>query len=294
LRYGLDVSLDLDAYLADRRAVVERELAAALDAVTRGAPPRLVDAMRYSLLAGGKRLRPILALAACEAVSGRSAPAIPVACAVEMIHTYSLVHDDLPAMDDDEFRRGRPTSHRVFGDALAILAGDALLTEAFRIAARTGDAGIVEDLARAAGAEGMVGGQVLDVAGAQTAIEELEAMHRAKTGELLAVSVSAGARAGGASAAEIAQLASFGYALGLAFQIVDDLLDVTADLATLGKDPGSDRAGGKRTFVDVLGIAGARARAEQVMRDGVAALASLGARADVLAALGRYAIERDR
>jgi geranylgeranyl diphosphate synthase type II len=294
-------TFDLDRYLDEKRRVVEAALARHLEGFA-GTPTRLAEAMAYSLLAGGKRLRPILALAACEAVGGREGDALDAACAVEMIHTYSLIHDDLPAMDDDDFRRGRPTSHKQFGEALAILAGDALLTEAFRVAtsSRAGREGrvaeVVFELARAAGAAGMVGGQVIDIeaTGKSLTVEELEALHRAKTGELLLVSVRAGARLGGASDDDLARLDTYGRALGLAFQIVDDVLDVTADLATLGKDPGSDRAAGKRTFVDLLGIEGAGARARAVMAEGIAALAPLGERARPLEALGRYTVERDR
>jgi geranylgeranyl diphosphate synthase type II len=291
----------LDNYLNDRRALIEAALAKHLDACT-AAPATLREAMAYSLLAGGKRLRPILALAACEAVGGKPEEALDAACAVEMIHTYSLIHDDLPAMDDDDFRRGRPTSHKKFGEAVAILAGDALMAEAFRVAAasRRGReaaiADVVFELARAAGAVGMVGGQVIDIeaTGKKITVEELERLHAAKTGELLLVSVRAGARLGHASDGDLERLTIYGRALGLAFQIVDDVLDVTADLATLGKDPGSDREAGKTTFVDLLGVDGARARAKSVMDEGLAALSPFGDRAAALRALGEYTINRDR
>jgi geranylgeranyl diphosphate synthase type II len=294
-------NFDLDVYLHDRKQLIESALAAHLDRC-HGAPATLREAMAYSLLAGGKRLRPILALAACEAVGGAPDDAIDAACAVEFVHTYSLIHDDLPAMDDDDFRRGRPTAHKKFGEALAILAGDALAAEAFRVAAerRRGReeriADVVFELARAAGAVGMVGGQVLDIeaTGKRISVEDLEKLHHAKTGELLLVAVRAGARMGGADAAALEKLTAYGRALGLAFQIVDDVLDITADLATLGKDPGSDRAAGKTTFVDLLGVDGARARAQRVMDEGLAALAPFGGRAEALRALGRYTVERDR
>jgi geranylgeranyl diphosphate synthase type II len=244
----------------------------------------------------------MLALAACEAVGGRVDDALDAACAVEFIHTYSLIHDDLPAMDDDDFRRGRPTSHKKFGEAIAILAGDALAAEAFRVAAsqRAGReaaiADVVFELARASGAVGMVGGQVIDIeaTGKKISIEHLEQLHHAKTGELLLVSVRAGARMGGAPADALERLTVYGRALGLAFQIVDDVLDITADLATLGKDPGSDREAGKTTFVDLLGIDGARARAKTVMDEGIAALAPLGEKAEALRALAHYTVQRDR
>lgn len=295
------MAFDLDGYLSERKKMVEAALAAHLDRCE-GAPATLREAMSYSLLAGGKRLRPILALAACEAVGARPEDAIDAACAVEFVHTYSLIHDDLPAMDDDDFRRGRPTSHKKFGEAVAILAGDALCAEAFRVAAQNRKgreervADVVFELARASGAIGMVGGQVIDIeaTGKKITVDELESLHRAKTGELLLVAVRAGARMGGADAAAMERLTAYGRALGLAFQIVDDVLDITADLQTLGKDPGSDREAGKTTFVDLLGVDGARARARSVMDDGIAALAPFGAKADALRALGRYTVERDR
>ncbi len=294
-------TFDLDGYLTQRRAHVEAALARHLEACT-GAPATLREAMAYSLLAGGKRLRPILALAACEAVGGGEDEAIDAGCAVEFMHTYSLIHDDLPAMDDDDFRRGRPTSHKKYGEAVAILAGDALCAEAFRVAAvnRKGReaavADVVYELARASGAVGMVGGQVIDIeaTGKQIDVAALEILHRAKTGELLLVAIRAGARMGGASDAILERLTAYGRALGLAFQIVDDVLDITADLQTLGKDPGSDREAGKTTFVDLLGIDGARARARAVMKEGIDALAPLGAKAEALRALARYTVERDR
>ena len=292
---------DLDGYLNERKAMVERALEAHLERCE-GAPATLREAMHYSLMAGGKRLRPILALAACEAVGGKPEEAIDAACAVEFVHTYSLIHDDLPAMDDDDFRRGRPTSHKKFGEAVAILAGDALCAEAFRVAAQNRKgreervADVVFELARASGAVGMVGGQVIDIeaTGKKIGVDELETLHRAKTGELLLVAVRAGARMGGADAAAMARLDGYGRALGLAFQIVDDVLDITADLQTLGKDPGSDREAGKTTFVDLLGVDGARARAKSVMDEGLRALEPFGVRAEALRALARYTVERDR
>ena len=306
------MSFDLDAYLAGRRALVDAALDRHLVEIARRTPEKLASAMRYSLLAGGKRLRPVLVLATCEAVGGEGSVAMNAACAVEMIHTYSLVHDDLPAMDDDDFRRGRPTSHKVYGEAIAILAGDALLTEAFRVLAlhgagagdgaqRGGPAAsvlveLVGEIARAAGADGMVGGQVIDIeaTGKRVTLDELEALHRAKTGALLLGSVRAGALLGGCTSDQLERLSVYGSALGLAFQIIDDVLDVTADLATLGKDPGSDREAGKTTFVDLLGVDGARERARQVMATGIAALAPLGASARPLEALASYTVNRDR
>lgn len=295
------MGFDLNGYLELKRARVEKALADHLSAYT-DAPETLREAMAYSLLAGGKRLRPILAIAACEAVGGTEDDAIDAGCAVEFIHTYSLIHDDLPAMDDDDFRRGRPTSHKKFGEAMAILAGDALCADAFRVASarRKGReaavADVVYELARASGAVGMVGGQVIDIEATGKKIDgaHLERLHRAKTGELLLVSVRMGARMGNASADQMERLSTYGRALGLAFQIVDDVLDITADLATLGKDPGSDREAGKTTFVDLLGVDGAKTRAKQVMDEGLTALDPLGEKAEALKALARYTVERDR
>jgi geranylgeranyl diphosphate synthase type II len=253
---------DLDRYLNERKTMVEAALQAHLDRCD-GAPATLREAMAYSLMAGGKRLRPILALAACEAVGARPEEALDAACAVEFVHTYSLIHDDLPAMDDDDFRRGRPTSHKKFGEAVAILAGDALCAEAFRVAAQNRKgreervADVLFELARAAGAVGMVGGQVIDIeaTGKRISIEELETLHRAKTGELLLVAVRAGARMGGADAAALERLTVYGRALGLAFQIVDDVLDITATDAALGKPAGQDLVEGVYTLPVIHAIA---------------------------------------
>ncbi|MBL9009405.1 MAG: polyprenyl synthetase family protein [Myxococcales bacterium] len=295
---------DLEQYLGARKAWVEAELSR-LSAPCDDVPARLTEAMAYSLLAGGKRLRPILALAGYEAAcqsSGRSADlsvALPLACAVEMIHTYSLIHDDLPAMDNDDFRRGRPTNHKVFGEAVAILAGDALLTESFAVAARCpapaeAVVAAMAMLAQASGAAGMVGGQVIDFSatGQKVGVEALRRLHRLKTGALLSVSLCAGARLACSSQAVLDGLRHYGEALGLAFQIIDDVLDVTADLATLGKDPGSDAKKGKTTYVDLLGIDGARRHAREVMDAGLASIAALGSSAAPLVALANYTVER--
>ena len=223
---------------------------------------RLQEAMRYSLLAGGKRVRPVLAMAFCEALGGDPQLALPLGCALECVHTYSLIHDDLPCMDDDDLRRGRPTCHKVYGETMAVLAGDALQGEAFRVIASAGGltgeqrSDAVLALARACGADGMVAGQVLDMdklAGDEASARQLCAL---KTGALLRAAAALGAIAAGASAMERAQAESFASHVGLAFQVRDDMLDVTADQAELGKPVGSDRAEGKRTFVDLLGLGG--------------------------------------
>ncbi len=256
-----------------------------------------------SVFSGGKRVRPILTLMACEASGAEPECALPFACAVELIHTYSLVHDDLPAMDDDELRRGRPTVHVAFDEAHAILTGDALLTEAFALAAAGAatsglDAGralaIVAVIARAAGAAGMVGGQVADLEaeGGRADLALVEAIHRRKTAALIAAAVEAGALAGSATEASLAALREYGDALGLAFQVADDLLDATASTAVTGKREGGDAAHGKATYPAVLGIDGARTVARDLLARCLAAVARLGAPAEPLAALATFIVER--
>ena len=288
---------EVGAFLAHARARVEAWLERWLPTGEQ-APERLAEAMRYSVAAGGKRLRPALALAGALAVGGREEDALPFAAAVEMLHTYSLIHDDLPAMDDDDLRRGRPTSHKVFGEALAILAGDALHTEAFRclLDAPLDPAVLVAQarrLADAAGSRGMVGGQVEDLAadGLEPTRERLQRIHRAKTGALIAASVVGGALAGGADAEAVEALERYGAAVGLAFQIADDVLDETATADQLGKTPGKDRAGAKMTYVALAGLEGARRLADDAVADALAALSTVGDDAR-LAALARYAVAR--
>ncbi|SEN22405.1 polyprenyl synthetase family protein [Lihuaxuella thermophila] len=250
----------------------------ALDQYTRemtGIPEILLESMRYSLLAGGKRLRPVLVLATAEACGGDAEKALPFACALEMIHTYSLIHDDLPCMDNDDFRRGKPTNHKVFGDAQAILAGDALLTEAFGLmAAGAKQAGlsagtaltIIEEASRCAGAKGMVGGQVSDLLSENRTItlEELESIHRRKTGDLIAFAVRTGARLAGASDGLLSALTRFAYGLGLAFQIQDDILDVIGDQHLIGKPVGSDQARNKATYPALLGLEASKQKLREV------------------------------
>lgn len=260
-------------------------------------------AMRYSLLAGGKRLRPVLALAAAEAVNGNSDLILPFACALELVHTYSLIHDDLPAMDDDDLRRGRPTNHIVFGEASAILAGDGLLTEAFAICSdssnrrRLPPAHVLEFtnvLAEASGYKGMIRGQALDLAaeGKKLTRSELERLHFCKTGALISAAVEGGAILSGATSAQRKSLANYGRLLGLAFQIQDDVLDLTADEKTLGKTAKSDLAENKMTFPALLGIEGSRKAAQSTSARAVAALKKFDRRADPLRAVARYVIER--
>ncbi|GAA4348022.1 (2E,6E)-farnesyl diphosphate synthase [Variovorax defluvii] len=268
------------------------------------APVLLGDAMRYAVLDGGKRLRPLLVFAASEAVGGQAEAALRAACAVELIHAYSLVHDDLPCMDNDVLRRGKPTVHVKFGEADALLAGDALQALAFELLTPEGDiapavqARLCRLLARAAGSQGMAGGQAIDLASVGLALDEaqLREMHRMKTGALLLGSVEMGAACAGAvEPASLQALRDYGAAIGLAFQVVDDILDVTADSQTLGKTAGKDAASDKPTYVSLLGLDGARAEAGTLLAQALAAL-DRSALADTAAlrALAHMVVDRDR
>jgi len=292
--------IELDRYLAEHRELVDAELERVL-APAEGAPPRLHEAMCYAVFSGGKRIRPILTLAACEAVGGVRDRALPFACALELIHTYSLVHDDLPAMDDDDLRRGRPTVHVQFDEALAILAGDALLTEAFRVAAEGAAAvdpartlKLIAVIARAAGAAGMVGGQVADLEAEHVVADValVESIHRRKTTALLAAAIECGAGAGGATAAKDSALREFGQALGLAFQVADDVLDASAPSAVTGKRVGRDAEQGKATYPAVVGIDEARRIARELLCRGLGAIESFGTSAEPLRAIARFVVER--
>jgi len=295
------VSFDFEAYMKDRAGAVDEALERALPPESQ-APATLHRAMRYSIFAGGKRLRPVLVIAGAEAVGGRMEPVLPAACALEMIHTYSLIHDDLPAMDNDDYRRGRPTSHKVFGEAMAILAGDGLLTHAFRLLADCWrpdlDGAVLRDvlvdLSDAAGSDGMVGGQVADLEaeGKKVGADVLDYIHLHKTAALIRASITVGARLSGAGGDTLRALAVAVQALGLAFQIVDDMLDVTATSAELGKTAGKDQAQQKATYPAVHGIEVSRRRAQALVADAHAALESFGPRALPLRALGTFFIER--
>ncbi len=267
-------------------------------------PATIHRAVRYSLFAGGKRIRPLLVLAACDAVGGERARALPLACAVEMIHTYSLIHDDLPAMDNDDLRRGKPTSHKVFGEAIAILAGDALLTRAFHLmvempADADADAcrlrlAATALLGEACGTTGLIGGQVVDLESEGRAIPaaELEQLHRAKTGALLSACVRGGALLGGAGPDEVERLGRYASSIGLAFQIVDDVLDATEGAERLGKTAGKDQAAQKATYVSVHGLERARAMARELLGQALAELEPFGTRAQGLAELARAIVDR--
>lgn len=294
--------MDLNRYLKDRQNLVDKALDYHLP-VSDSLPGRLHQAMRYSVFAGGKRLRPILMLAACEAVGGDSETVLPAACALEMIHTYSLIHDDLPAMDDDDFRRGRPTCHKVYGEALAILAGDALLTEAFiLLSGMAADQGPLREagsramqiIARSAGSRGMVGGQVVDMdsEGKEIDLPTLEYIHTHKTGALILASVQAGALLGGGDEAACDALTRYAEAAGLAFQIADDILDIVGDQELLGKDVGSDEARGKATYPALLGLSEARGRALELRDMALESLSEFGAAAEPLRQIAHYIVDR--
>jgi geranylgeranyl diphosphate synthase type II len=301
---GKNVSADfpLKGYLAERKAMIDRALDDFLPRGT-GDPALIFEAVRYSIFAGGKRLRPILCMAAAAAVGGEPGAILPAACALEMIHTYSLIHDDLPAMDNDDFRRGKPTSHKVFGEGVAILAGDALLTEAFRLLCdreqmpdvppeRT--LRVVREIAEAAGFCGMVGGQVKDLLaeGESVDLQTLCAIHRLKTGALILASLRAGAILAGAGEASLIPLSDYGRRIGLAFQIVDDILNVEGEPALLGKGTGSDAARGKVTFPALMGVKASRDRAEELVREALASLKTFDERATPLFAIARHIVER--
>jgi len=293
----------LEGRFEEWRGLVEQALDGALPQETAW-PATIHRALRYSQFAGGKRIRPLLVLAAGEAVGGACEDLMPLACAVEMIHTYSLIHDDLPAMDDDDLRRGKPTSHKVFGEAIAILAGDALLTRAFHLLSEVPpewDAARVRRrvtalaiLGEACGTQGLIGGQVEDLESEGKAIpaEALERLHRAKTGALLSACVRGGAVLGGANESETLALGRYAAAVGLAFQVVDDVLDATEGEAQLGKTAGKDAAARKATYVSLHGLDGARRMAQSLLSEALAALAPLGPRADALAGLARLIVER--
>ncbi|MYH14040.1 MAG: polyprenyl synthetase family protein [Gammaproteobacteria bacterium] len=281
------------------RAAIEEALHGVLPSRSPIAQP-LVDAMRYAALGGGKRLRPMLTCASCMAFGGRLEDALPPACAVELIHAYSLVHDDLPAMDDDALRRGKPSCHAAYGEAVAILVGDALQALAFEVLAGAPGGGAASRaaalrlLAEAVGWRGMVGGQAFDMAseGQRLGLAELKALHAAKTGALLSAAVQIGALFANASEAQMAVAKAFGDRVGLSFQIIDDVLDVTSDTATLGKPAGSDQQADKSTFVTLMSLDEARREARALSKEASDLLQQAGLQDTLLAELGRQAVER--
>lgn len=253
-------------------------------------PPELHKAERYSIFAGGKRLRPALCLAAFEACGGKGDSVLPAACALEMVHTFSLIHDDLPCMDDDDLRRGRPTSHKMFGEAMAVLAGDALLVQAFGLVAGTGNTACVATLARSLGSEGMLGGQVVDILseGKPVDLETVDYIHRHKTAALIAGSLVVGAQMAEAPSAVVEGLRAFGVKIGLGFQIVDDCLDLEQTTEVLGKNAGSDLVNGKATYPSLIGLEASKRKAAELIESAIAGLRALPVEGAVLESVARY------
>jgi len=293
--------MDLRQYMDERRVLVEGALDRLLPSINEP-PSRLHEAMRYTVLAPGKRLRPILVLASAEALGGRAETVLPAACALECIHAFSLIHDDLPCMDNDDLRRGRPTNHKVYGEAMALLAGDALLALAFELLALQAEncplPSVVEAVrmvARASGTHGMVGGQVADMQaqGRDVGIEELRFIHSHKTGSLLTASACLGALLFGANKQQFGCLELYGHHLGLAFQIGDDILDVVGEESRIGKPVGSDLRQDKATYPKLFGLERSRAMAREQAEAAVQALSPLGTSADPLRALAYYVVDRD-
>lgn len=292
--------MDLTAYLANNQKRIERALDRYLPR-EKARPATIHRAMRYSLFAGGKRLRPILCLSAAEACGGSMEAALPLACAMECIHTYSLVHDDLPSMDNDDFRRGRPTCHKVFGDGIAVLAGDALLTVAFEIIAhatptrRYSMPVLLREVAVAAGSRKLIAGQVADLEaeGKKSNRADLRYIHENKTAAILTTSARLGAMSANADAKMLSAITRFGRALGLAFQVIDDILDVTQTTEKLGKSAGKDAAAQKATYPAVIGLEKSRAEAKRLTRNAHDALSLFGEKARTLRELANYLLERE-
>jgi geranylgeranyl diphosphate synthase type II len=292
--------MDLKAYLSSRQKQIDRALDRYLPKESTR-PVTIHKAMRYSLFAGGKRLRPILTLAAAEACGGTVARALPLACAMECIHTYSLVHDDLPSMDNDDFRRGRPTCHKVFGDGIAVLAGDALLTVAFEIvshalpARRYDMSTLLREVSVAAGSRKLIAGQVADLEaeGKKTTRDDLRYIHLNKTAAILTAAVCLGAMSANATGAQLAAMTKFGRSLGLAFQVIDDILDVTQTTEKLGKSAGKDITAQKATYPSVTGLDSSRREAKRLTRSAHTALSIFGGKAEILRVLGNYLLERE-
>ena len=294
---------DLSAYLTEKRSRIDHHLAEWFEHSSE--PSLLNRAMSYSLMAGGKRLRPILCLASGEAVGGGDTGILTAACAIEMIHTYSLIHDDLPAMDDDALRRGKPTCHTAFDEATAILAGDALLTLAFEVLSHGAQTAgsppdrwlrAIGEISRAAGRAGMIEGQMRDMAaeGTPLDLEQLERMHALKTGALIEVSVFTGALLAGADDRQTEQLGRYARRIGLAFQVCDDLLNVCGDAEQMGKATGTDHERGKATYPGLMGLEPSRRLAEDLVHDALNAIEAFDNRSDPLRAIARYTIDRTR
>ncbi len=296
--------MDLKQYLGEKKRIIDQALERYLPE-SEGPAGDLIKAMRYSLFAGGKRLRPILCLASAEAVGGSVDPVLPTACALEYIHTYSLIHDDLPVMDDDELRRGVPTNHMVFGEAVALLAGDGLLTEAFRLMCSPeavrgippeAIVKVVEIVAEAAGYRGMVAGQVADIQaeGKEASKDLVDFIHMHKTAALITASVVCGAIIGGGSNDQVRALRAYGKAIGLAFQISDDLLDVEGDPEAMGKPTGSDERKGKATYPSLMGISRSKKIQNTLVGEAVTALSTFDNKADPLREIAYYIVRRKK
>jgi len=294
-------SFDLKSYLFSKREQINE----ALDSIFANTSSKIVRAMKYSLMAGGKRIRPVLCVAAAETVGGQSQDVIRAACALEMIHTYSLIHDDLPAMDNDDIRRGQPTCHAAFDEATAILAGDALLTLAFEVLSSMAFIqenhvlnwmNVIHTLSTAAGYKGMIEGQMQDMAGEGhlLCLEDLENMHALKTGALIEASVTAGAILGKGSFDQIQQLKTYSKNIGLAFQVIDDLLDVEGDPNIMGKDVGSDQARSKSTYPAILGIEQSKQLAKKLLNNALKALDCFDNKANPLRAIAHYIVDRKK
>jgi geranylgeranyl diphosphate synthase type II len=294
---------DLDAYFSAHIKQINRALESIL--ATSGPPDRVLEAMKYSLMAGGKRLRPILCMAAAETAGGDAQSALPVACALEMIHTYSLIHDDLPAMDNDALRRGKPTCHVAFDEATAILAGDALLTLAFQTLASIELSGadqaakrvrVIQLISHAAGYCGLIQGQMMDIAseGARLSLAELQSMHRLKTGALIEASLCSGAVIGGLSPNRIQMLEDYAQNIGLAFQVTDDILNVEGDPEMMGKAVGTDKLRNKSTYPSLLGLQASKKFAKELVKTALRALESFDDKAEPLRAIASYIIERKK
>lgn len=296
--------MDLKAYLINKKQIVDSALESCFTGAD-GLLSDLTESMRYSLLAGGKRLRPILCIAGAEAVGGNETDVLPVACALELIHTYSLMHDDLPVMDNDDLRRGIPTNHKVFGEAVALLAGDGLLTEAFNMmteavskskASAQALLKVIGIIARAAGYQGMIGGQLVDIKseGMHAEPSLVEFIHAHKTGALIAASVTSGAILGGASPAQIKAITSYGEKIGLTFQIADDILDIEGDSDMMGKSTGGDEEKGKITYPSAVGLNRSRQIAAELSRSAVLSLQGFDDRAEPLRRIAEYIVERNK
>ena len=292
---------DLSAWVSACSKAVDQALDRFLPKAT-ARPATIHAAMRYSLFAGGKRMRPALLLAAAEACGGKASEAMPLACAVECIHTYSLIHDDLPAMDNDDFRRGKPTNHKVYGEGIAVLAGDALLTQAFEIAAqanawpRYSHRDLMLEIARASGSLQLIAGQVADLEGEgkELSVPQLRYIHERKTSALLCCSVRLGGMSANCTPSQLQALTDFGYNVGLAFQVIDDILDVTQSTETLGKTAGKDVAAQKATYPRLVGLDQSRKIAARLTAKAFGALKPFRGRAVALEALAKYLLERDR